>query len=393
MKNKNAITPEEEDDSSSKSKLDLDSILKKHPHTIDCYGWAMLMLNLLPKNTETTTSNNAFKDKHKETSLSSISISSTIEYTKFNNQDKNLSSELSEMDVINNNENGEENKEYDLNSSLEYLELFLNKDPTKRPTLKNALSMSLFDSYRNPIVSSANSSSSLQNLSEYQLFKNKNESGLEEANDKSNFLYELYKLDSLSDLEKNVSKLVDYLKALIIKNNDSYDGQTNKKKKLENDGLKAIKTNSIQVNEKLIDFLLSPLMFFSSNIREKIFPCVFIPKEELNLIKNGTKMDKTKFNLNHFYFSYVNKKLNQNKAKTGMDVDDGEKQGLEPFIDLDKYKAFVLPRVLNLFSMHSTQIRLVLLEYFPFYVMYINDPDTLRYEILPEVNFKFYDFI
>ena len=58
---------------------------------------------------------------------------------------------------------------------------------------------------------------------------------------------------------------------------------------------------------------------------------------------------------------------------------------LEPFMDLDKYKAFVLPRIINLFSMHSTQIRLVLLEYFPFYITLVNDSDTLRYEILPEV--------
>ena len=58
---------------------------------------------------------------------------------------------------------------------------------------------------------------------------------------------------------------------------------------------------------------------------------------------------------------------------------------IEPFMDMSKYRTFVIPRVLNLMSMHSVQVRMVLLEYFPFYCGMINDLESLRYEVLPEM--------
>ena len=67
-------------------------------------------------------------------------------------------------------------------------------------------------------------------------------------------------------------------------------------------------------------------------------------------------------------------------------ADSNESTRLRPFIDAHKYKAFVLPRILHLFTMHITPIRIMLLQYFPFYIDLIDDKYMLEHELLPEVS-------
>ena len=278
FKCKNAITPEEEhldDLTKPMPKSDMNITLKLYPHSIDVYGWAMLMLNILSKY---------------------------------------LSEEIQELEV------------------------YLSKDIEFRPKLQNALNMKIFDSYRNSSVENK------LNLSDNHIdTKNDNE---------TTSIIDQLKFSDCNELELNLPKLIDYLKLLHIKHDD--------------------------VNEKLVDFLLSPCMFFKDKIRNEIFPSVFIPKEE-------TTTNTTRAMNLHFYSNFTHfKKFAQDKQLHFI---------LEPFIPMNKYKAFVLPRILNLFSMRSTQIRLVLLEYFPFFISHINDMDTLRYEILPEVNLPLNNFV
>ena len=48
FENKNAITPEEEINYKNPNKLDLNRVFQQVPHSIDAYGWAITILNLLP---------------------------------------------------------------------------------------------------------------------------------------------------------------------------------------------------------------------------------------------------------------------------------------------------------------------------------------------------------
>lgn len=53
FKQKNAITPEEEanfKNNISANKFDLNNVYKQAPHSIDAYGWALTILNILPSN-------------------------------------------------------------------------------------------------------------------------------------------------------------------------------------------------------------------------------------------------------------------------------------------------------------------------------------------------------
>lgn len=321
FKSKNSITPEEEELelslSNSRTKIDLDLVLKQSPHSIDSYGWAMLLIQLLP-------------------SYHSENHDKSIEDIRSTNSSSNIIDNL------------HENEDY----CLEQLENYLNKDPMRRPSLKSALNLSLFDLCKD--MSLSESSSSLPNLTNNHL------------NEDNSLIFDPFKMENLNELEQNTSKLVDYLNNLIRNETEL--------KKLKK------KSTNLFLNEKLIDFLLKPIMFFSGKIKTSVFPSVFIPKEEFN--KNLNKSDfRNKFFINQFHFLENNQKTDNSDT-----IDENEKSiFLSPFIDLDKYKAFVLPRILSLFSMRSTQIRLVLLEYFPFYISLINDQDTLKYEILPEV--------
>ncbi|CAF1012299.1 unnamed protein product [Brachionus calyciflorus] len=195
------------------------------------------------------------------------------------------------------------------------LEDYLSNDPAKRPSIKQGLELNLFNLCKS----------------------------LEKINTDDQF--DPFKLQNLNDFEANYENLLNY-----VKNVAKMDAKNRKK----------------ILNENLIDFLLSPIMFFSARIRENILPCVLIPSEL-----------KDKYLINNFYMF---KNWNVNKI-----VKLEESCQLEPLIDLDKYKAFVLPRILSLFTMRSLQIRLVLLEFFPFYIGLINDMDSLKFEILPEL--------
>jgi hypothetical protein len=214
---------------------------------------------------------------------------------------------------------------------LDQLVDYLSKDPAKRPTIREALSCNLFELYR---VDNHETSS-----------------------------FDPFRIENLNDLESQFSQLEDYLSEL-IKNENSGKSQASLKKSCRPPH------QILFVNEKLIEFLLKPFMFYSTGVKKLIFPNILIPKEEyLN------EQQRVAFNLRRL------------RASDADDNDDNSHvPKLEPFLDLNKYKALVLPRVLNLFAMHSTQIRIVLLEYFPFYISYVNDKETLKYEILPEVS-------
>jgi serine/threonine protein kinase len=319
LKCKNSITPEEESvfGNIENNRYDLDLILKQYPHTIDAYAWSFLMIDILFNN-----------DKKK-------SYSSNQKLTKTN----------STMNMIDDIEGDYGDEEYE-DESLKDLELYLNKDPQQRPNMNEALNLKLFDLYRD---SSTNNSSYLSENN-----TNDSSSDIKDISNQSNF--DPFKLNNLDDLENNLTKLIEHLNEIV------------KSEKETKKSAKALP--NLQLNEKLIDFLLSPFMFFSTNVTRQIFPSLFIPKEEYKKFKNNS------LNMIYYHNCLNNSSLYQEENSNNI---------LKPFIDLDKYKAIVLPRILNLFSMRSMQIRIVLLEYFPFYIQYINDFDTLKYEILPEV--------
>ncbi len=200
---------------------------------------------------------------------------------------------------------------------LEQLEIFLNKDPIQRPTFETALNLKLFD-YNKLVSSMAQSFSSLS-----------------ASSIKSSF--DPYQIASLDDLELNYLNLVDHLAGL---------------------------SDECLANEKLIDFLLSPLMFFSDKVRKTIFPSLLIPKD----VSSSSIIDS--------FYSYS---LNLSKETNCK---------LKPFLSLNNYKAFIIPRVLTLFSIHSTQIRIGLLEFFPFYAPHINDNDTLKVSYYTNIIFN-----
>jgi SCY1-like protein 3 len=158
------------------------------------------------------------------------------------------------------------------------------------------------------------------------------------SNDKSilskTSTFDPFQIRNLDELEANYEDLMNYL----------------------------VNLNETLINENLINLLLSPFMFFSLKVRKQIFPSLFIPKNEAS---NSV--------INDFYYYSIG--LNKER----------EKLKLKSFLTVNNYKAFVIPKLLVLFSIHSTQIRLGLLEFFPFYVQLINDNDTLKYEILPEL--------
>lgn len=222
----------------------------------------------------------------------------------------------------------------------------MSKDPTKRPSLTTALCLGIFELHKN-----------------------------------ISFGFDPFSIENLSDVDANWPKLIDYLNELSRSEAtgataaaaaSSRKSTTLKK----SSGEKQQPPCLLMVNEKLIDVLLKPFMFFSARVREVIFPGIFIPREDSERRLVG--------NLDHL--SYLRERY-EKSGGVGGSGGGGKSEGarLEPFLDVDKYKAFVLPRILSLFSMRSTQIRIVLLQYFPFYVSYITDLDTLKYELLPEV--------
>lgn len=101
--------------------------------------------------------------------------------------------------------------------------------------------------------------------------------------------------------------------------------------------------NSTYFNELLIRRLFVPFMFLCSSTRSKIIPRILIPKE-----------------------------------------DDANSQS---WIPVDKYRTYVIPLIVDLFSYHVTCIRETLLEYYNSYWQLI-DRTTLINTILPQVKFE-----
>ena len=61
FKHRNAVTPEEEANyKNSANKLELNKVFQAAPHSIDAYGWALTILNLLPSFNATHKSFSAF---------------------------------------------------------------------------------------------------------------------------------------------------------------------------------------------------------------------------------------------------------------------------------------------------------------------------------------------
>ncbi len=309
LKDKNCITPEEE----KLEQLENDSLFSTYPHSIDTYCWAMLLVNILrARSNSLTTSKKGYRNSSYEMDKS---ISKEDEYAK------------------NEKEMDDEDLDEDFLDSLDELEVYLHKDASVRPRLSNALNLKLFNLYKNFSQSETSlKESHVVTFQSLALTSNK------EENRKNEF--DPFKLNNLNDIEENWAQLADYMQNITSKN---------------------MQKKCSLINEKLIDFLLTPFMFFSPKMCKLLLPSVLIPK--------NSQVSQSSLNLT---------------SLTDEDSDLLRKQ-FEPFIELDKYKAFVIPRILNLFTIHSSQIRLVLLKYFPYYVHHINDTDTLKYEILPEV--------
>lgn len=244
------------------------------------------------------------------------------------------------------------------------LEPFMSKEASKRPTMGMALQLALFELHRFTPTG-----------------------------------FDPFRLESLNDVEQNWPQLISYLNE--IASHENGKSAANGGSRLLSSSKKSSSSSStnnnpskhpclLLVNEKLIDVLLKPFMFFSERVRSDIFPAILLPK-------SPAFNKPSVLNIDHMLLQM--KEMNKATTLTG---DDGKKKRddpnvssssssrLEPFLDVDKYKAFVLPRILSLFSMRSTQIRIVLLQYFPFYVPFITDQDTLKYEILPEVYLSFF---
>lgn len=316
LKEKASMSPEEEACLRDGAATNVDRILNSCPHCIDSYGWAMLAVTVLKKDPTRAAKNTSFEEKYSTNSTTHIIDDDTASDSE--NEDK---------------------------FRIEQIEPFLDKDGAKRPTMRTALTLNLFELYSN------NDNTSRQHES-----------------------FDPFKLQSLDDLESNFAQLVEYLDRL-IKNENNFltvgpnNAHVKNKTKLSNSRSQQM----MLVNEKLIDFLLKPFMFFSAKVKQIIFPSIFVPKEEY--VKNNK-------NFNCWPFMGGFRNLSGDAAQSI-----GDYPLLEPFLDLNKYKALVLPRILDLFCMHSIQIRTVLLEYFPYYIWHINDKDTLKYEILPEVSY------
>ncbi len=340
-KNKSAITPEEEleimlnnnenlKSTLTRSKYYLDVIYKESPHSLDAYAWAMLVFQLLTRKDTKKSENN---QSNGGSGSGSANPSSKMFYS-FEHKESSAST----ANIMNDQEDDDK-------YCMEELEKFLNKDPMQRPTLIYALNLNLFDVYTsNGNMNTSNSIANSLNSSVHEFVENS--SSVNPEND----TFDPLKIDDLTQLEYNWPKLMAYLKNATQNN------------------------ANILLNERLIDFLLSTFMFFSDKARRFIFPSIFIPKENRFSVNNNNN-NNTRINLNYLKTFFL---ANENDLKD-------ENMVLEPFISVDKYKAFVLPKILNLFSMRSSQIRIVLLEYFPFYITLVNDFDTLKYEILSEV--------
>jgi hypothetical protein len=104
-------------------------------------------------------------------------------------------------------------------------------------------------------------------------------------------------------------------------------------------------TYDFLINENFINFLLQPFMFFSDKIRKFILPAILVARSS-------------------------------GGAVVGSEI--------QPFINENKYVAYVLPRILSLFLLKILCVRLVLLDYFQYFIYFIRNNDTLRFEILPE---------
>jgi hypothetical protein len=322
--------------------------------------------------------------------------------------------------------------------SLDELELYLSKRPAERPTFKSAVNLRLFDLYKcfsdNLSTISLNGDDSL--LLTRRVDDSDSSLKQDDTGQQQQPLDTLKSINSLEELEAEWSKVVDYLEAIV---GASKQPQSQPQSQLQQ--------QQLVVTEKLVELLLRPFMFYSSRVRQVIFPSVFIPREEYAKLETAgghsamstattaaaTMMSTTHhksthkasvgFNLKHFFHTKLLLLLKSSPSASASAsssvvgtggyqslnggaitaVNEADNQAaqhqqplkhspppaghcsLEPFIDLDKYKAFVLPRILNLFSMHIAPVRLVLLEYFPFYIYLINDTDTLKYELLPEL--------
>lgn len=253
------------------------------------------------------------------------------------------------------------------------LEPYLAKEASKRPPIGMALNLPLFEPLRENRHTPAG--------------------------------FDPFRIESLADVEQNWPQLMSYLCEVAASENEKhantpirFSGKMKSSNSSNSNGGGKLPC-FLLVNEKLIDVLLKPFMFFSERVREEIFPAILVPK-------GGTRMTNA-CNLAHLGYlrelSGRGEKWGRNgrvesenggKSKSGRGkTESATTTRLEPFLDADKYKAFVVPRLLGLFSMRSTQIRTCLLEYFPFYVSFITDMDTLKYEVLPEVNYLIHSFL
>ena len=243
LKSADCILPEEES-SDSQERLSLLFASRSHLHAIDAYCWALMLSNM-------------------------------------------LSSCAGEL-------NGDAN-----------FEKFLSLDPTERPQMSVALTLSMFKPSRSD--NTAEKSRNLFTLSN------------------------LFRFKSDTEIDAFLQQVVNEFFELIASGNDEF------------------------IDEKMIEFLLSPYMFFFDRMREQVLPLILTPKSHV-----ATKVGK-------------NLTLTQSASAAKI------------FIGDEKYKTYVLPRVLNLFRMRSFVIRATLLEYFHAYLPFIQNLDALRYEILPEV--------
>ncbi len=162
FKQKNSITPEEEINyRNSNQSNDLNKIYKLAPHSIDAYGWAMTVLSILPNSSINKNEKNSFRTFFGE--HNDLVTNPVVE---------KLDTDLPSL-------------EFKFDNSFEQLELYLNKEPTERPTLKSALNIKLFDLYK-----------------------------IDDFFDESSIEFELFQIDNLEDLELNYEKLIEYLMRL-----------------------------------------------------------------------------------------------------------------------------------------------------------------------------------
>ena len=267
FKSQQALTPEEQSLGAAVNEQTVDDeqmsvTLRQFPHAIDAYGWCMLVRSV--------------NREHATAAAAAVSLSKhSVPCITKTQSTMNMMDDVDEAASLGDNDDA--------------MDAYVSWNACLRPTLSSALNLRLFDAYRNnavapssssssssspsPPSSSSSSSSSSGNKQSKQTTKQFSTSSMSPAahwhkvpgDDEEDTesattpaaAFDPYRLSNLDELEASWPQLVKYL-----------EEKTNMTANVGN--------KAWTVDEKIVDLLLSPFMFFSSAVRTHILPNVLI---------------------------------------------------------------------------------------------------------------------